>query len=591
MKKITFGLIILLSLNKHHLIKAQDIPLYALIDNKLVLVNSTTAQLETYKEIVELPPATNLSDLTYHSQKGVFYSIKDPSNAPTLVSISLEGEYHEIGNFTINGMKIKLSETLAFNQMDNKLYSAVSLNGGVQDNDFWSESIVTIDPLTGACTFVTEVMTNTVNPDIDAMAFSEGSLYLFDGAPPGANFSKFFKLDFDNVNSISNPQLIYDTKYIPITDFTILSQDIYFTEERNLHRFNLSNKKLELIGQLHSASESNGNIIQGISNLYSCQTPFVDLGNDTTLCTGESLLLDVTLSGASYQWQDGSTDPAFTVTEEGIYWVDITNAYGTCTERDSITVLFLKAPELEDTVVCHQEDVRLVLPAAMAGTVYHWYADEDSEMLLAEEEMFTTHLTQEETIFFISASNGSCESERVPYNVTFEAIPADAGKDVVIESGEEVQLQGWGGDTYQWYPEEGLSNPAIPNPVASPDTTTTYTLTATNAEGCQATDEVTVTVIEVSSEERINIPNVFTPNMDGTNDAWDLQGIENFPDCQVNIFDRWGMVVFSSQGYQNPWEGVYQGKLLPADVYFYVIDLGVHSEEVSSHSGTVTLIR
>lgn len=591
MKKIIFGLIILLFLNKQHIIKAQDNPLYALINNKLVLVNSTTANLEIYKKINKLSLATNISELTFHAQQGVFYSIKDPSDAPTLVSISLEGEYQEIGNLTINGMKIKFGEALAYNEKDNKLYFGVSLNGGLQDNDYWSEAIVTVDPLTGACTFVTEVVTGDANPDIDAMAFSEGSLYFFDVAPPGANFLKFFRLELDNVSPPSNPQLLYTTKYLPITDFTILSQYVYFMEERNLYRLDLSINKLQLIGSTHSSSDFDGKIIQGISNAYSCQPPVVDLGNDTTLCTGEELVLDVTQLGSSYQWQDGSTDPVFTVTEEGVYWVDITSAYGTCTERDSLIVAFLSAPELQDTVVCHQQDVRLVLPAAMPGTVYHWYADEGSETRLAEGEVYTTGLTQEETIFFIAASSEHCESERVIYKVAFEAMVTDAGKDVMIESGEEVQLQGWGGDIYQWYPEEGLSNPTIANPEASPAITTTYTLIVTNAEGCQATDEVTVTVMEASSKERISIPNVFTPNMDGTNDAWELQGIENFSQCQVQIFDRWGMVIFSSQGYQDPWQGVYQGKLLPADVYFYVIDLAVESEDMSSYAGTVTLIR
>jgi hypothetical protein len=75
------------------------------------------------------------------------------------------------------------------------------------------------------------------------------------------------------------------------------------------------------------------------------------------------------------------------------------------------------------------------------------------------------------------------------------AIIADAGPAVTICSGQSSQLNGLGGALYTWSPATGLSAINISNPLASPTTTTIYTLTATNASGlCPSTSNVTVTV-------------------------------------------------------------------------------------------------
>ena len=92
---------------------------------------------------------------------------------------------------------------------------------------------------------------------------------------------------------------------------------------------------------------------------------------------------------------------------------------------------------------------------------------------------------------------GSCAAvpEPAPILVTVNTgiIIANAGPDVSICSGGSVQLQGSGGTIYSWTPVTGLSNPNIPNPIANPTATTTYTLKVTTGT-CSATDDVIITV-------------------------------------------------------------------------------------------------
>jgi len=71
----------------------------------------------------------------------------------------------------------------------------------------------------------------------------------------------------------------------------------------------------------------------------------------------------------------------------------------------------------------------------------------------------------------------------------------------------------------------------------------------------------------------IKIPNGFSPNGDGTNDTWVIDFIYKFPNCEVEIFNRWGEPLFFSTGYAIPWDGRYKGKPLPIGTYYYVIKL------------------
>src|SRR5690606_37358664 len=98
-----------------------------------------------------------------------------------------------------------------------------------------------------------------------------------------------------------------------------------------------------------------------------------------------------------------------------------------------------------------------------------------------------------------------------------------AGLDAIIIQGDSIQLNGSGGVSYTWTPNVNLSNPFIPNPYASPTTTTTYTLTAIDPSGCTGIDNVTITVI---SDKGI-IANMVSPNGDGLNDEWFVQNIHS----------------------------------------------------------------
>ena len=84
------------------------------------------------------------------------------------------------------------------------------------------------------------------------------------------------------------------------------------------------------------------------------------------------------------------------------------------------------------------------------------------------------------------------------------------------------------------------------------------------------------------------IPNTFTPNGDGINDVWNIKDIGNFPNCTVNVFNRYGEKVYSSIGYTVAWDGTYKGSPLPVGTYYYLIDL---KNGIPLLSGYVAIIK
>ncbi|MFI5136736.1 MAG: gliding motility-associated C-terminal domain-containing protein [Sphingobacteriales bacterium] len=86
----------------------------------------------------------------------------------------------------------------------------------------------------------------------------------------------------------------------------------------------------------------------------------------------------------------------------------------------------------------------------------------------------------------------------------------------------------------------------------------------------------------------VKFPTAFTPNGDGINDYWDITGIEKYPATTVQVFNRSGQRVFESKGYAHPFDGTYNGKKLPADVYYFIINLATSCD---LFSGSLTLIR
>lgn len=178
----------------------------------------------------------------------------------------------------------------------------------------------------------------------------------------------------------------------------------------------------------------------------------------------------------------------------------------------------------------------------------------------------------------------SVSNSYVPMNVY--SFPIDAGPDVTIEEGEAIMLNGsTTAPVYQWTPGFYLSADNVLNPVATPDQTVTYTLTAIQ-NGCTLFDYVTVSV-----NSGLSIPNTFSPNGDDLNETWVIKGIEKYPNCLMEIYSRWGQKIFQSSGYseQKAWDGTVKSGDIAEGVYYYILELRDGSGVIIK--GSVTVLR
>ncbi|MCO5267774.1 MAG: gliding motility-associated C-terminal domain-containing protein [Brumimicrobium sp.] len=142
--------------------------------------------------------------------------------------------------------------------------------------------------------------------------------------------------------------------------------------------------------------------------------------------------------------------------------------------------------------------------------------------------------------------------------------------------------------SYQWFPTDGLSCTDCPNPIASPDHSTQYILVVTASDGCKGTDTIQINLVETCRE--IFVPNIFSPNRDGENDEFQVFGscISKF---ELNIFDRWGMMIFQSFDQDNHWDGKVNGSDVNTGTYAYQVRIITTYGEEIEKSGTFTLVR
>lgn len=234
--------------------------------------------------------------------------------------------------------------------------------------------------------------------------------------------------------------------------------------------------------------------------------PEFDLGEDHDICEGESVEIEAPSGYDSYLWNDGSTGTSIITRTEGYRIVTVSNEYG-CSLSDSVYISVHPLPVVDlgqDTSLCGNEE--LLLDAGPDGVYYNW-------------------------------SSGN----------------------------RDRYLRVYEGQGAIW-------------------------VQVTGEFDCSAND--TIEIEACQAEERLKgMPTAFTPNGDGKNDVWRIPQLEPFPAAVVEIYDRWGNLVYKSDpGYSTPWDGVASnGRTMPMDTYYFVIDLG--DDKSKPIVGSVTIIK
>ncbi len=373
--------------------------------------------------------------------------------------------------------------------------------------------------------------------------------------------------------------------------------------------------------------------------------PVIDLGNDTVICNGEVLTLQVGSNYASYQWQDGSNFPFLDVSSAGVYSLVVTNTFG-CSNSDEIFV-DVSSPQVDlggnsfhcdgDTVTlnagpgfdsylwqdgsaaqfidvtgsgeynvsvtdqynCTASDSVFIEfiqpPVANLGNDQTFCAG-DTLILQAPQGDYSyywngqpggnTYAVTSQGDYSLSVVN-QCDSVTDDIYVTVVDIPpVDLGEDQLAFPGETVQLDaGMGYDTYLWQngsTEEILSIDA--NTVAPPNDI--YTVDVTLGT-CKSSDSVKVEFFDVA------VPLVITPNGDGLNDIF-----RPFPgkwlginQSHMEVFNRWGERIWVSDDFESGWDGKQNGKVVSDGTYYWLLEVYYGPQELKKVlKGSLTVL-
>ncbi len=230
--------------------------------------------------------------------------------------------------------------------------------------------------------------------------------------------------------------------------------------------------------------------------------PVVIANNDTSICGSGVVQLSVSPpTGGTYSWTPPTglnnatiANPIATLSATTEYFVSFTDANG-CKNLDSVTITVNAIPTIStrsDTSICN--GASLILTTIGTGSTYTWTPAtglNNSNIISPTANPSTT------TNYIVTTTTAAgCINKDTVSIIVLEVPQVNASGDTTICGSSSVQLNAnaSGAISYSWTPTTGLNNPNISNPLANPDATTNYLVTATGANGCKNTDSVLVQI-------------------------------------------------------------------------------------------------
>lgn len=303
----------------------------------------------------------------------------------------------------------------------------------------------------------------------------------------------------------------------------------------------------------------------------------IDLGKDTSICSGDSVLLKSNTVLPNYTWSNGATTATIKVGQAGLYWLEASDFCGTV--RDSIEIT--EIPPLsplslgKDTTLCPNESLELT-----AG-IYPNY-------LWSTNETTSTITVQDSGIFWVEAYN-SCDTLRdsifiqthLSIEPSFEVMPT------IIRTRDSVLFTNTTRNSFspQWLIENQVVGnlESIHYQFKSPGFYPVL-LTLKSAEECSFEVQKTIEVLP----SNYTIPNVFTPNGDGINDCFEPSG-NDIISFKITILNRWGVTIFDENDVC--WDGRNKsGEKATDGTYFYQLSIHFIDGKKLNTKGTLQLL-
>lgn len=312
-----------------------------------------------------------------------------------------------------------------------------------------------------------------------------------------------------------------------------------------------------------------------LNRLYA---PQVYLGGDTVMCGLTPFWLDASWPKSTYAWQDGSSDSLFQVVASGEYWVVVSNPCAVAGDTLLVDSDFPQALHLpQDTLVCESEQFSYAVPSEHWRNSYTWSTGyEGAEIWISDSGKYVLTVS--------NACGMVADSMQVRYKAYPRfSLPNDTNlcpEDTLI-----VYIVQEPKSSIYWS-DEVEANPRELRRAGS------YWVVQVDSLGCEWTEEIAITS---ECEGVLYVPNAFSPNGDGINEVFTVEGY-NIKQWELKVFNRWGELIYSERqtnyGDLSGWNGTTpRGELAPEGMYVYQLSYVNHQGDFYRKEGSVQLIR
>ncbi|MEO6071502.1 MAG: gliding motility-associated C-terminal domain-containing protein [Chitinophagaceae bacterium] len=302
----------------------------------------------------------------------------------------------------------------------------------------------------------------------------------------------------------------------------------------------------------------------------------VNLGKDTSICVGDSLILDAGNKYATYAWSNGSVRSSITVSNKGAYSVKVKDGNG-CAAMDTISLLnVFDLPQVrlnKDSILC--SDSSKILDGGDGFKLYNWSTGQHTQNILVDAiGIYKLQVTD---------ING-CKGE--DYSKITRIIPTPKDflpSDTSICSFDSIVLQSAiSYKNYNWSTGQITRSINVKTPG-------NYLLQVMDLFGCTGTDSVMINPKECAMG--FFIPTAFTPNGDGKNDLFYpiMNGVVK--EYSFSVFNRWGEVVFTSEKAGVGWNGSQNGRPQTTNVFIWSCSYQFEGGSKEFKKGSVVLIK
>ena len=300
--------------------------------------------------------------------------------------------------------------------------------------------------------------------------------------------------------------------------------------------------------------------------------PFVNLGPDKIICNTDTTTLSTnTANAVKYFWSTGQTLAEIKVNKIGEYWISVTDNSG-CYNTDTINVDTFVSP----FVFIGNDD------AFCEGTSYTIACDKVFNTYLWQDGTRNTSLT---TVsggkFYIEVTDNNNCTARDTIALTMYPRPTLFTNRIVKVCRQDTLLQISGNFSLAlWNDGTTAFQLLAKNPGY-------FSVEVTDTLGCKNKTEIAVIS---SCPASIYVPNVFSPNNDGSNDVFRAY-VTEVNKYNLKIYSRWGTLVFETADIYESWNGKFEGTQAPNDAYIYLITYTGGDGISGTIYGNVTLIR